>query len=56
MFLNIINVIFTWGGEISWFLDDKPAEWLIAKRKNYQNIPPGLIHITLQEGMVIKGI
>jgi hypothetical protein len=35
--------------------DDKPAEWLIAKNKN-QNIHPQLIHITLQEGMVIKDI
>jgi len=24
--------------------------------KNYQNIHPQLIHMTLQEGMVIKGI
>jgi hypothetical protein len=28
----------------------------LQKEKNYQNIHPQLIHMTLQEGMVIKGI
>jgi hypothetical protein len=31
---------------------DKPAKWPIAK-KNHQNIHPQLIHMTLQEGLVI---
>jgi hypothetical protein len=35
--------------------DDKLAKWPIAKRK-YQNIHLQLIYMTLQEGMIIKGI
>jgi hypothetical protein len=35
--------------------DDKPAKRPIAKRK-YQNIHLQLIYMTLQEGMIIKGI
>jgi hypothetical protein len=38
-------------------LDDKLAKWLIAKKKKpHQNIHPQLIHMTLQEGMVINDI
>jgi hypothetical protein len=38
--------------------DDKLAKWPIAakKKKNHQNIHPQLIHMTLQEGLVIKDI
>jgi hypothetical protein len=44
------NVIFTWGGEIFY---DKQAKWPIAE-ENHQNIHPQLIHMTLQDGLVIK--
>jgi hypothetical protein len=36
--------------------ENKPTKWLIAKNKNHQNIHPQLIHMTLQEGLVIKDI
>ncbi len=38
--------------------EDKPAKWPIAKKKkkNHQNIQPQLIHMTLQEGLIIKDI
>jgi hypothetical protein len=35
--------------------DDKPAK-LPTAEKNYQNIHPQLIHMTLQESMIMKGI
>jgi hypothetical protein len=45
-------------GRIHNVFDDRPAKWPIAikkiKLKNYQNIHPQLIHMTLQEGMVIE--
>jgi hypothetical protein len=37
--------------------DDKPAKWPIAKKlKNTMKYTPTLIHMTLQEGLVIKDI
>jgi hypothetical protein len=33
----------------------KPAKWLIAK-KNPSNIHPQLIHMTLQQGLIIQDI
>jgi hypothetical protein len=45
-FLNVINVFYLWRGDFINFFDDKPAEWLIAKKQNYQNIHTQLIHIT----------
>ncbi len=45
------------GGRRPWaptsVFEDKPAKWPIAKKKNHQNIRPQLIHMTLQEGLVI---
>jgi hypothetical protein len=37
---------------------DKPPKWPIEKKKkkNYQNIHPQLIHMTLQESMIMRGI
>jgi hypothetical protein len=32
------------------------AKWPIAKKETHQNIHPQLIHMTLQEGLVIKDI
>jgi hypothetical protein len=36
--------------------EDKLTKWPIAKKKHRQNIHPQLIHMTLQEGLVIKYI
>jgi hypothetical protein len=38
------------------FFEDKPAKWPIAQKKTHQNIHPQLIHMTLQEGLIIKDI
>jgi hypothetical protein len=43
------------GGRFHNVFDDKPAKWPIAKKEN-QNIHLQLIYMTLQEGMIIKGI
>jgi hypothetical protein len=43
-------------GRIHNVFQDKPAKWPIEKKKTHQNIHPQLIHITLQEGPVIKDI
>jgi hypothetical protein len=42
-------------GKFHNFFENNPAKWPIAK-KNRQNICPQLIHITLQESLVIKDI
>jgi hypothetical protein len=38
------------------FLKISQAKWPIVKKQNPQNIHPQLIHMTLQEGQVIKAI
>jgi hypothetical protein len=30
---NVKNVIFTWGGEISYFLENNPDKWPRGKKK-----------------------
>jgi len=58
MYKNRKNVNFTCGGDISLFFEDKSTKWPIApqKKNQNQNIHSQLIHMTLQEGMVIKDI
>jgi hypothetical protein len=36
--------------------EDKPTKWRIAKQKPSKYKNPQLIHMTLQEGLVIKDI
>jgi hypothetical protein len=36
--------------------EHKPAKWPIVQKKNHQNMHPQLIHMTLQNGLVIKDI
>jgi len=37
--------------------EDKPAKWLIAKKKPpHQNIHPELIHLSLEDIKVIKDV
>jgi len=43
-------------GRIYNVFEDKPAKWPIGEKKNHQNIHTQLIHMTLQEGLVIKDI
>jgi hypothetical protein len=43
-------------GRIHNVFEDKPAKWPIEKLKNHQNIHLQLIHMTLQERLVIKDI
>jgi hypothetical protein len=43
-------------GRFHKFLMISQLNGLLQKEKNYQNIHPQLIHITLQKSIVIKGI